>query len=371
MKIRNFIAIGLCSMMLLGCSQGYKGNSEVDAYITVAQNYIDSGDYASATKTLKEGISATDAAALKVMLVDLQNLADADTEPAAETVADDMGTTEAVAETQPPEADEKPDLTEYVGVWVSAFDSLTISIENDYIMCIKYEGLSSSGEAEFDISRVYDEVKFSYTDYFESTPGDITLKFVDGFIEYTTNHSAYDPSSGVFEKYVMSDMTLEVYDRMQDHTAGRYKTLTPTANSEMEIGFEAGNMYIELNVGNGTSDVRFFVSTWCHMVIGGDGSTKWYIKPDTPNGNSATFKLAKSDGWNEEYINYPLGDQGAVTFTFEDDRISYKITGLPETLLEYSGDFLMNTAFPETTDTTYYDYEFEARPSDFYEQFDY
>lgn len=74
---KRVAALGLCAILLLAasCSGGSQEttSSAVDVYRSIAQEFIDAGDYDSAIQTLEEGIAATNSESLIALLEEVKN----------------------------------------------------------------------------------------------------------------------------------------------------------------------------------------------------------------------------------------------------------------------------------------------------------
>ena len=64
-------AVMACSCALVGCSGGDSQDMKADAFMEMAQQHIEDGDYASAKEVLERGFDQTGDARIAMMISDL------------------------------------------------------------------------------------------------------------------------------------------------------------------------------------------------------------------------------------------------------------------------------------------------------------
>ena len=73
--MKRYISVALCILIIVivccGCSSDDKQDTSENSYITMAQEFIDAGDYDSALKILEKGYKETGDASIAVMMAEL------------------------------------------------------------------------------------------------------------------------------------------------------------------------------------------------------------------------------------------------------------------------------------------------------------
>ena len=97
-KIICFVVL-IALMLPVLCACGEKHTSAADAYLDIAQGYVDEGKYAAAISTLEKGYKATGDSRIAVMMAELAM----HKEENEESVPENVATEPAEKETQPKE----------------------------------------------------------------------------------------------------------------------------------------------------------------------------------------------------------------------------------------------------------------------------